>query len=72
MLLSYIRKDPTMTEANETSEITVFQWSIETCVDLAEIAMKVKLAFKMMPVNCRNNLGLCWNDVKRHVIRPNL
>ena len=20
----------------------------------------------------RNNLGLCWNDVKRHVIRPNL
>ena len=22
--------------------------------------------------NCRNNIGLCWNDVKRHVIRPNL
>ena len=22
--------------------------------------------------NLRNNLGLCWNDVKRHVIRPNL
>ena len=22
--------------------------------------------------NRRNNLGLCWNDVKRHVIRPNL
>ena len=22
--------------------------------------------------NHRNNLGLCWNDVKRHVIRPNL
>ncbi|MBR5548112.1 MAG: hypothetical protein IKU71_00125 [Kiritimatiellae bacterium] len=21
--------------------------------------------------NRRNNLGLCWNDVKRHVIRPN-
>ena len=22
--------------------------------------------------NRRNNLGFCWNDVKRHVIRPNL
>ena len=22
--------------------------------------------------NRRNNIGLCWNDVKRHVIRPNL
>jgi len=22
--------------------------------------------------NHRNNIGLCWNDVKRHVIRPNL
>ena len=22
--------------------------------------------------NSRNNIGLCWNDVKRHVIRPNL
>ena len=22
--------------------------------------------------SCLNNLGLCWNDVKRHVIRPNL
>ena len=20
--------------------------------------------------NHRNNLGLCWNDVRRHVIRP--
>ena len=22
--------------------------------------------------NHRNNLGLCWNDVKRHVIRPDM
>ena len=30
-------------------EITAFQRSIETCADLAEIARKVKLAFKRMP-----------------------
>ena len=30
-------------------EITVFQRSIETCGDPAEIARKVKLAFKKMP-----------------------
>ena len=30
-------------------EITVFQRSIETCADPAEIARKVKLAFKRMP-----------------------
>ena len=31
------------------NEITVFQQSIETCEDPAEIARKVKLAFKRMP-----------------------
>ena len=31
------------------AEITVFQRSIETCADPAEIARKVKLAFKRMP-----------------------
>ena len=30
-------------------EITVFQRLIETCADPAEIARKVKLAFKRMP-----------------------
>ena len=30
-------------------EVTVFQQSIETCADPAEIARKVKLAFKRMP-----------------------
>ena len=39
-----------MTETNmERDEITVFQQSIETCADPAEIARKVKLAFKRMP-----------------------
>ena len=33
----------------EHNEITVFQRSIETCADLAEIARRVKLAFKRMP-----------------------
>ena len=33
----------------EHNEITVFQRSIETCADPAEIARKVKLAFKRMP-----------------------
>ena len=33
----------------EYSEITIFQQSIETCADPAEIARKVKLAFKKMP-----------------------
>ena len=33
----------------EHNEITVFQQSIETCEDPAEIARKVKLAFKRMP-----------------------
>ena len=33
----------------EHKEITVFQRSIETCADLAEIARRVKLAFKRMP-----------------------
>lgn len=38
-----------MTETNmERDEITVFQQSIETCADPAEIAWKVKLAFKRM------------------------
>ncbi len=31
------------------SEIAVFQQSIETCEDPAEIARKVKLMFKRMP-----------------------
>ena len=31
------------------NEIAVFQRSIETCEDPAEIARKVKLAFKRMP-----------------------
>ena len=39
-----------MTETNmERDEITVFQQSIETCADPAEIVRKVKLAFKKMP-----------------------
>ena len=39
-----------MTETNmEYDEVTVFQQSIETCEDPAEIARKVKLAFKRMP-----------------------
>ncbi len=33
----------------DQSEIAVFQRSIETCEDSAEIARKVKLAFKRMP-----------------------
>ena len=33
----------------EHDGITVFQRSIETCADPAEIARKVKLAFKRMP-----------------------
>lgn len=33
----------------EHNEITVFQRAIETCADPAEIARKVKLAFKRMP-----------------------
>lgn len=33
----------------ECDEITVFQQSIEACVDPAEISRKVKLAFKRMP-----------------------
>jgi hypothetical protein len=33
----------------EHNEIMVFQRSIETCGDPAEIARKVKLAFKKMP-----------------------
>ena len=33
----------------EHNEVTVFQRSIETCVDPAEIARTVKLAFKRMP-----------------------
>ena len=33
----------------EQNEIAVFQQSIETCEDPAEIARKVKLAFKRMP-----------------------
>ena len=33
----------------EHNEITVFQQSIETCEDPAEIARKVKLTFKRMP-----------------------
>ena len=33
----------------EYSEITIFQQSIEPCADPAEIAKKVKLAFKKMP-----------------------
>ena len=33
----------------EYSEITIFQQSIETCANPAEIARKVKLAFKRMP-----------------------
>lgn len=99
-------------------EIISFNRAIEACAGPAEIARKVKLAFKRMPgemaLACfakvmtaelphpikvavwdavryshiwwgvdellrlgvdptrRNNLGLCWNDVKRHVIRPNL
>ncbi len=71
-------------------EIAVFQQSIETCEDPAEIARKVKRTFKRMPGEMalvrpktvaallergvdpsrRNNLGLCWNDVARHVVRP--
>ena len=31
------------------NEITIFQQSIETCANPAEIARKVKLAFKKMP-----------------------
>ena len=74
----------------EQNEIAVFQQSIETCKDPAEIARKVKLAFKRMPGEMalvrpktvaallergvdpsrRNILGLCWNDVARHVVRP--
>ena len=105
----------------DQNEIAVFQQAIETCEDPAEIARKVKLAFKRMPgemaLACfaqvmtaemphpikvavwdavdqnavggfacpktvaallergvdpfrRNNLGLCWNDVARHVVRP--
>lgn len=39
-----------MTETNmEYDGVTVFQQSIETCADPAEIARKVKLAFKRMP-----------------------
>ena len=33
----------------DQDEIAVFQQAIETCEDLAEIARKVKLAFKRMP-----------------------
>ena len=33
----------------EHNEIAVFQRSIETCADPAEIARKVKLAFKRRP-----------------------
>lgn len=33
----------------EHNEITVFQRSIETCADPAEIVRKVKLSFKRMP-----------------------
>ena len=33
----------------EHNEITVFEQSIETCADSAEIARKVKLSFKRMP-----------------------
>ena len=33
----------------EQNEIAVFQRSIEMCEDPAEIARKVKLAFKRMP-----------------------
>lgn len=34
----------------EYNEITIFKQSIEACADPAEIARKVKLAFKKMPV----------------------
>ncbi len=103
----------------DQNEKAVFQQAIEACEDPAEIARKVKLAFKRMPgemaLACfaqvmtaelphpikvavwdddqnaaggfaypktvaallergvdpsrRNNLGLCWNDVARHVVR---
>ena len=33
----------------EHDGVTVFERSIETCADPAEIARKVKLAFKKMP-----------------------
>lgn len=33
----------------EHNEITIFQQSIETCANPADIARKVKLAFKRMP-----------------------
>ena len=35
-----------MTEINSANEITLFQRSIETCADTAEIARKVKLVLK--------------------------
>lgn len=74
----------------DQNEIAVFQQSIEACEDSAEIARKVKRAFKRMPGEMalvrpktvaallergvdpsrRNILGLCWNDVARHVVRP--
>ena len=38
-----------MTGTNAQSEITAFHRSIEACADPAEIARKVKLAFKRMP-----------------------
>ena len=55
------------------NEVAIFQRSIVECGDPVEIARKVKLAFKKMPgemaLAC-NNIGLWWNGVRRHLIRP--
>ena len=53
----------------EQNEIAVFQQSIETCEDPAEIARKVKLAFKRMPGEMALYFPLADADIRADFIR---
>ena len=53
----------------EQKEIAVSQWSIEACADPAEIARKVKLAFKRMPGEMALYFRLADADLRADFIR---
>ena len=53
----------------DQNEITVFQQSIEACEDPAEIAQKVKLAFKRMPGEMALYFSLADADLRSDFIR---
>ena len=53
----------------EQNEIAEFQQSIEACEDPAEIARKVKLAFKRMPGEMALYFRLADTDLRADFIR---